>query len=338
MNIEEVRRVKSVVRADVIGSSYPLGAAFPAGAMSIVTQSRRGVALGITAKGGEYGLAVRFQRGALRTQAIEEAIKKRASGEVDFRYVGRLVKHVADKTSPTPEQKKTRPLRIGSSISHIDVTAGTIGAFVRDKANQATLILSNNHVLANENHAKEGDIILQPGCYDLPAHLPDQTYAVAKLLRFVRLRKKIANRVDAAVALLDEGIKANWTKVKPPLKLTGLRQGLPPIGSIVYKLGRTTGWTRGRLVAIEVDDLLIEYGHPDAPVTLGFDGQIEIEGADDGPFSQGGDSGSLIFDKDGCAFGLLFAGGQVGGSNGQGLTYANPLESVLTSLEIEFPF
>jgi hypothetical protein len=54
---------------------------------------------------------------------------------------------------------------------------------------------------------------------------------------------------------------------------------------------------------------------------LRFDDQIEIEGAGSSSFSDGGDSGSLIFDKDRGAVALLFAGGDEGGSNGRGLTY-----------------
>ena len=52
-------------------------------------------------------------------------------------------------------------------------------------------------------------------------------------------------------------------------------------------------------------------------------------------FSQGGDSGSLIVDADRRAVGLLFAGSDQGGSNGKGLTYANPLRAVLEALKVD---
>ena len=67
-----------------------------------------------------------------------------------------------------------------------------------------------------------------------------------------------------------------------------------------------------------------------------FDDQIEIQGTD-GPFSQGGDSGSLVFTEgDGArAVGLLFAGSDTGGSGGGGLTYINPITVVLGSLDAE---
>src|SRR3989338_2088245 len=44
---------------------------------------------------------------------------------------------------------RARPARGGASIGHYKITAGTLGCLVRDKKSGKTLILSNNHVLAN---------------------------------------------------------------------------------------------------------------------------------------------------------------------------------------------
>ena len=52
-------------------------------------------------------------------------------------------------------------------------------------------------------------------------------------------------------------------------------------------------------------------------------------------FSDSGDSGSLIVDESLNGIGLLFAGGNEGGTNGQGLTYANPLGDVLDALSVD---
>src|SRR3989338_1369451 len=51
---------------------------------------------------------------------------------------------------------KARPARGGASIGHFKITAGTLGCLVKDKKTGKTLILSNNHVLANSNQAKKG--------------------------------------------------------------------------------------------------------------------------------------------------------------------------------------
>jgi hypothetical protein len=51
--------------------------------------------------------------------------------------------------------------------------------------------------------------------------------------------------------------------------------------------------------------------------------------------SDAGDSGSLIVDDQMLAAALLFAGGDHGGSNGKGLTYANPIAAVLKALKVK---
>ena len=95
------------------------------------------------------------------------------------------------------------------------------------------------------------------------------------------------------------------------------------------KIGRTTGHTTGRVTAFELDNVIVRYDTG----TLRFDDQIEIEGTADVAFSAGGDSGSLVFTSGARgALGLLFAGSDQGGTNGQGLTYCNPLTTVLRRL------
>jgi hypothetical protein len=83
------------------------------------------------------------------------------------------------------------------------------------------------------------------------------------------------------------------------------------------------------VTAIEVDDVIVNYDSGD----FTFDGQFEIKSEQEGPFSLGGDSGSLIMDAEGHARGLLFAGSDVGGKNGKGLTYATELGIVLSTLK-----
>jgi len=69
---------------------------------------------------------------------------------------------VAFQTDPT---LKYRPAPIGVSTGHPAITAGTIGARVKDAAGNI-YALSNNHVYANQNEANIGDSALQPGAYD----------------------------------------------------------------------------------------------------------------------------------------------------------------------------
>lgn len=329
MQLDSVRELKASLTTTVLSAlaAPPRLRAFgvPAGPMPQAAVNPPTLALGIAPRaGGDYQLAVRLQRRALEGDAAVEAIRKQAKGEVDVRYVGRLVKRAA------PWQQGTvRPLRIGSSIGHFKITAGTLGGFVHARGAELPLILSNNHVLANENRAKKGDAILQPGQLD---HGQVPADVVGSLLAFVKLKRTGANLIDCAVASLAGGMKLDVRRLsKATERLAGMGEEAIQPGMTVHKLGRTTGATRGKVTAIEVDNLLIAYDLGD----LRFDQQVEIEGAGDKGFSAGGDSGSLILDDANRAVALLFAGGDQGGSNGKGLTYANPLHPVLDALQVD---
>jgi hypothetical protein len=286
------------------------------------------MALGVVRKGkNDFGLAVRVQKRGLENSPQVETIRKQAKGEVDVRYIGQVTKQAA-----LPwYQKETRPLRIGASIGHFKITAGTLGGFVRRRDDGSVLILSNNHVLANENRAKKGDHILQPGDFDGGQDPGDK---VGELLEFVRLKKSGANLVDCAVASIDGGIKFNHRTLTGLGKLAGLGDPVLAENDEVGKVGRTTGSTKGRVTAFEVDNVVVEYGLG----FLKFDNQVEVEGADADSFSQGGDSGSLIVDAGHRGVALLFAASDQGGSNGKGLTFANPIRSVLDALKVDLFF
>jgi hypothetical protein len=64
-----------------------------------------------------------------------------------------------------PTGRFDRPVPIGVSTGHPDITAGTIGARVKDSDGNI-YALTNNHVYADENRASIGDKVLQPGAFD----------------------------------------------------------------------------------------------------------------------------------------------------------------------------
>jgi len=170
--------------------------------------------------------------------------------------------------------------------------------------------------------AELGDPILQPGPED--GGQPDDR--VAALTAFEDLVAGRANLVDAAVAVLDPGVGTEPGNL-PGGPLTGMVPGRLDVDpdELVEKVGRTTGHTRGRITAVEVDGLLVQYDAGE----FRFDDQIEITGTD-GSFSVGGDSGSVIWrSRDRAPLGLLYAGSDTGGDGGAGLTFANPLATVL---------
>ena len=244
--------------------------------------------------------------------------------EVDVRVTGPIL----PQSSPPPAdlQRRTRPLVPGLSVAHAAVSAGTLGGFVRLDGRLA--VLSNNHVLAAGDAGVVGDAVLQPG----PADGGTPADRVATLAAVARLTDG-PNRVDAAVATLDDGVTA-----EPGGFPGGPLGATVPDGvevepdEVVEKVGRTTGHTRGRITAVEVDGVAVQY---DDGVHV-FDDQIEIEGLS-GAFSSGGDSGSVIWrSSDRAPLALLFAGSGQGGRTGAGLTFANPLSTVLATLGVEW--
>src|SRR3989440_5132752 len=80
--------------------------------------------------------------------------------------------------------RRIRPAPGGVSIGHIQITAGTLGVLAR--RNGRPVILSNNHVLANQNAGRVGDPILQPGPAD-GGRLQD---TIARLVDFVPIQFK----------------------------------------------------------------------------------------------------------------------------------------------------
>ena len=304
----------------------------------------RSVALGVARHQGEYTLAVRVQRPSLVESPLMEHLTRQAKGEVDVRVVGRIDKRARARRAARSSisaaavipwyQRNTRPLSIGASVGHDDVTAWTIGAFVRRGG--TAYLLSNNHVLAKEDQARAGDRILQRAKYDGGR---DPSERVARLRFWIRLKQAGANFVDAALAEIDKAVPYDVSGLRGvqhgvDRKLVGLGPAFTDEGEMVFKIGRTTGPTSGRVTAFDLDNVIVNYDKGN----LRFDGQIEIEGVGNAAFSDGGDSGSLILNASMEAAALLFAGGDSGGSNGRGLTYANPIHQVLKDLKATLLF
>lgn len=290
-----------------------------------------GVALGLAPRpDGGYDVAVRYPLGTSTARMVARRLAAEAGPAVDVRHTGRVRPLVAGPRPPVVtaqaagETGRVRPLVPGASIGHHAVTAGSIGSFVNVAGASGTHVLSNFHVLAGSPSATVGDAVLQPGPAD-GGHLPEDR--VGALAAFEPIPVGRPARIDAALARLDAGIGTDPTYPVGLLSGTGRPNG----SDVVQKIGRTTGVTDGKVIAIELDGVVVAYG-PEAGEVV-FDDQIEVEGTGPGPFSRGGDSGALVYrPADRLALGLLFAGSERGGENGQGLTYLNPIVDVLDTL------
>lgn len=239
--------------------------------------------------------------------------------EVTGMFVARL--------DSSPRDIWTRPVPIGVSTGHRQITAGTLGCRVVDSEGNL-YALSNNHVFANSNNASvgdpwildDGDIVLQPGPYDGGVWPTDR---IGWLFDFEPILFGGANNVmDAAIAYADCSDVGSHT----PGDGYGAPGTVPvaaSLGMAVQKYGRTTGRTFGTVDGINATvNVCYELRGPVRCVKLAtFVGQIIIT---PGAFSAGGDSGSLIVtqDESRSPVGLLFAGSSVS-------TIANPIGPVL---------
>ena len=233
----------------------------------------------------------------------------------------------------------TRPIPLGVSGGNIHsfirkkvnnkvkgCFSGTLGAMVQDPQN-VQYILSNNHVLADQNKAKPGDLVVQPGLVDVKC-IKAQSDSVATFSRAINLKfGSNINNVDAAIAAVQPG------QVSPDILFIGPIAGTtatPTVGLAVQKMGRTSCLTTGVIAALDAN-LSVNYSETQKPKLAKFSNQILVTGSISTPqFGVPGDSGSLIVTDDSCprAVGLLFAG-----SSG-GPTIANPISSVLSSLGV----
>jgi len=243
---------------------------------------------------------------------------------VTVRVTGRIMIY----SDPT---KRQRPAPMGFSVGHPLITAGTIGARVRDALGRV-YILSNNHVLANSNNATIGDPEYQPGPFD-GGTAADQ---IATLTDFqqISFATNGANTIDAAIAmsstdLLDNTVPVDEGYGMPNSAIWGDADGDgffdnrdALLGLNVQKYGRTTHETHGTITGVNatVDVCYAVSGFTCTKVARYVD-QLIIS---PGTFSGGGDSGSLIVTDDANLnpVALLFAGSS-------SVTIANRIDLVL---------
>lgn len=201
-----------------------------------------------------------------------------------------------------PRKTRLDPMVPGASVSHVEGTAGTLGAIVFDADTGAPCILSNWHVL-HGNEGEIGDPIVQPGPFD------DNDFVNNGCGEL--LRSHLGPAGDCALARIrGRGFHREIFE----LGVVPKRLAEVDLDDRVVKSGRTTGKTYGIVRRVDVM-VKINYGFPAGNVAIGG---FEI-GVDprrrpaNGEISMGGDSGSLWMIADGreatdIVAGLHFAG------------------------------
>ena len=255
----------------------------------------------------------------LRVYVREKRLEAKLSANL------KIPKNINGISTDVVEVGEVHPYSIpcGVSVSHQSGKPGTIGCLVgkNDGSSDADFLLSNNHIFANFNKARPGDLIVQPAVGDSGSN----SSAIAKLTDFQVMNfSGGANFMDAAIA-----------QVISPGSVTPMIQDIGnidrnPIGAstnqLVKKHGRTTGLTHGTVRAIGVD-MRIPYLNFSAFLV----DQIEIEGNGQN-FSKEGDSGSLIVDNSPTPRPVALLVG--GSTKHSGFTVATPIGRILTRFNI----
>jgi hypothetical protein len=246
-------------------------------------------------------------------------------------------------------QKPFRSLRCGIGVTNPvgsypnGLSVGTAGFYMTDDDKNIYLV-SNNHVIGGSNSASPGEMVIQPGTLDLtslelsllPTLASLSAIQVGALTGQVQLLFPSAagtpnNRVDGAIAKIDTtkrdmGEIARLTfgggimGVAGPYDVDGSGRLLG--SDRVYKVGRTTGYTEGRVTNIAA---VVSVPYDGGVAT--FVGQLAVEATPDnvGPFSDSGDSGSGVLNDRHELIGLLFAGSAT-------RTLINPIREVISEL------
>lgn len=217
------------------------------------------------------------------------------------------------------QRRRWRPIVGGVSVG-LDTSgvfyAGTLGMIVTRRSDGKLFALSNNHVLADENRIEPGAAVVQPGTLD-GGKRRDR---IGRLAQFVPLRfDNRPNRMDAAIAELDEAIAADRRilEIGPPAGAAN-----PTLNLLVRKSGRTTGLTEGIIRVVNFDVVGVEYERG----LVRVDDVVVIEGIGRA-FSRPGDSGSAVVDPLGRVVALLFAGSPR-------VTFAIPIRRILNRFKI----
>lgn len=206
---------------------------------------------------------------------------------------------------------KRRPCPGGYSVGHPRVALGTLGGVAR-RGGVWGYLLSNNHVLAAADTATLGDPTYQPGVYDGGTSAD----TVGEIDRWVPVNLTGGNNeVDCALAKSLDPCNYNVSRHVEGIG-TPAAEADAVVGQAVRKSGRTTEVTTGTIIS------------DNATVRLQFGGghAVFVNQLQYTRMTQGGDSGSLVWDQNSLTVvGLHFAG-----SNSS--SYGNKIKRVLALL------
>jgi hypothetical protein len=332
-----------------------LGNVLAAQAPSVLTQAVRGrpftaPASGIAAQSGgrlaprmsvgyrlvagdAFAVEVRLQHA--NVQSILTARKLVGDFVGDQVPIG-IVSKVTAQPGIHPAALNNDPLTVGSSVGHFRGIPGTLGLFVQ--MGRTPGFLSCSHVLSNSGDANLGDSIHHPAPDDSPSHAE-----IGSLNRFIDLGDDGPLTADVAFAALNPGTRVDGNRVPTghgwPAEGRDFEapvDGVVPVpNQRVAKIGRSTGRTTGVISLENVGPIDIYMAQLGRNVTV--EGMTEVRWFDiKRPFSDFGDSGSLVYLEDTLRpVGILVAGGVAEiGKDRIGVSYVCPVAPILKTWKL----
>jgi hypothetical protein len=222
----------------------------------------------------------------------------------EFRRLAYIEEAPAPEPEPEPDPEPTPPDPTPTPPdSGCDVVEATVAL-----ANMLASISGSSKRVQSTGAAQSETTTTRPSTGATPAEVP------------LNPDVSLDNLVDAALARPDNPAMFS-DEVLQIGRVNGTKA--PTLGMIVAKMGRTTGYTEGRVTLLNAT-VNVQYDTSRGTRTARFVEQVITTG-----MSSSGDSGSLVVDPaDNTAVGLLFAGSQTA-------TIFTPIERVLSVFDVE---
>jgi len=228
----------------------------------------------------------------------------------------------------SPDMAVCRPVKIGTSISGGGATGpGSIACFVKDRKTGKPMLLSNMHVVCQEDGNKT-DLKGNPPVILQPAKM-NGGQATNKI--GVAARGILDKRMDAAVCFLDDTIA--WSNSTRPggtvgsINIVGANSKYNA-NDPVWKCGAMSYISRGRIK--DPNKPSAKVPHAKFGGEINFENQIEVETLIAGrEFQIPGDSGSGLMNANNEIIGLLHGGLKCG-------AIATPIQDVFDALDVDF--
>jgi hypothetical protein len=207
---------------------------------------------------------------------------------------------------------------------------GTLGALVR--VGGELFGLSNNHVIGRCSYAESGHPVLIPGNLDINPYFLRHPFtggvfeSAAPMVYGAPANVNVAQNLDAALMRIvdDTAVSAmQGGAYQTPAVVAQIADNM-----LVQKVGRTTGHTRGRVTGKIAGFQSISYTIPELNQNFNvFFNEAWIVEGQGGPFSDSGDSGSLVVGE--LANGQIASVGLVFAGNGT-ISLVAPLDLILS--------